>query len=51
VITSPRNTAKTPTLFGIRPEKIITIFKTVGAGGGEKDGDWVVVLKIRLSCH
>jgi hypothetical protein len=40
-ITSPRNTAKTPTLFGIRAEKIIPIFQTVGTGARRGDGgDW-----------
>jgi hypothetical protein len=33
MVTSPRNTAKTPILFGIRAKKIIPIFQAVGAGG------------------
>jgi hypothetical protein len=39
VITSPRYTAKTPTFFGIRAEKIIPIFQTVVASGGD-GGEW-----------
>jgi hypothetical protein len=33
MVTSPRNTAKTPILFGRGAENVIPIFQTVGAGG------------------